>query len=100
MNHHDDTLPGNIEIEQGLIGALLLNNAALDQIGDDLEPRHFSEPLHGAIYDIAAAMIREGRVATPITIKPFLPDNVQLGGLTLGQYLARLAAEATSVINA
>ena len=99
-NNHHDTLPGNIEIEQGLLGALLLNNDALDQAGDDLEPRHFSEPLHAAIYDIAAAMIREGRVVTPITIKPFLPDNVTVGGLTLAQYLARLAAEATSVINA
>jgi replicative DNA helicase len=99
-NNHQDTLPGDIEIEQGLLGALLLNNNALDQIGDNLEPRHFAEPLHGAIYDIAAAMIREGRVVTPITIKPFLPDNVKLGGLTLAQYLARLAAEATSVINA
>jgi replicative DNA helicase len=99
MNNHD-TLPGNIEIEQGLLGALLLNNGALDQIGDDLEPRHFSEPLHGAIYDIATAMIREGRVVTPVTIKPFLPGNVMIAGLTLAQYLARLAAEATSVINA
>ena len=98
--NYDDTLPGNIEIEQGLLGALLLNNDALDQGCDDLEPRHFSEPLHAAIYDIAAALIREGRVVTPITIKSYLPDNVTVGGLTLAQYLARLAAEATSVINA
>src|SRR5215207_7185630 len=100
LNNHNDDLHGNIEIEQGLLGALLLNNDALDQAGDDLEPRHFSEPLHAAIYDIAAAMIREGRVVTPITIKPFLPDNVMVGGLTLAQYLARLAAEAISVVAA
>jgi replicative DNA helicase len=100
MSNDHNPLPGNIEIEQGLLGALLLNNAALDQAGDDLEPCHFCEPLHGAIYDIASAMIREGRVATPITIKPFLPADLMIGGLTLAQYLARLAAEAISVINA
>ncbi|MBX9824911.1 MAG: replicative DNA helicase [Xanthobacteraceae bacterium] len=99
-NDHQDPLPGNIEIEQGLIGALLLNNDALDQIGDELEPRHFAEPLHAAIYDIAAAMIGEGRVVTPTTIRPFLPAGDIGGGMTVAQYLARLAAEATSVLNA
>ena len=60
--------PGNTEIEQALIGALLMNNHALDHVCDFLEPRHFSEPLHAQIYDLAATMIRSGRVVTPISI--------------------------------
>ena len=30
----------------------------------------------------------------------FLPDDADIAGLTVAQYLARLAAEATTVINA
>ena len=52
-----------------------------------------------AIFEIAAELIRAGKVATPITLKTFLGDQ-DLGGVTVSQYLARLAAEATTVINA
>jgi replicative DNA helicase len=45
------------------------------------------------------SLIRAGKIATPITLKTFLQDD-DLGGLKVSQYLARLAAEATTVINA
>jgi replicative DNA helicase len=35
-----------------------------------------------------------------VTLKTFLPTDTDLGGMTVGQYLARLAAEATTIINA
>ena len=41
-----------------------------------------------------------GKVATPITLKTFLPADTDIGGMTVSQYLARLAAEATTIINA
>jgi replicative DNA helicase len=40
------------------------------------------------------------KVASPITLKTFLPADLDVAGLTASQYLARLAAEATTVINA
>jgi replicative DNA helicase len=39
-------------------------------------------------------------VATPVTLKTFVPAETDIGGMTVGQYLARLAAEATTIINA
>ena len=45
-------------------------------------------------------MIRAGKIATPVTLKTFLPPDADIAGLTPAQYLARLAAEATTVINA
>jgi replicative DNA helicase len=92
--------PHNIEAEQALLGAVLVNNEAFYRVSDFLEPRHFFEPLHQRIFEVTAGLIRAGKVATPVTLKTFLPTDVDLGGLTLPQYLARLAAEATSVINA
>src|SRR6201991_1566685 len=92
--------PHNIEAEQGLLGAILVNNDAFYRVSDFLEPKHFFEPLHQTIYETTSSLIRMGKIATPVTLKTFLPADIDIGGMTVGQYLARLAAEATTIINA
>jgi replicative DNA helicase len=92
--------PHNIEAEQSLLGAILVNNDAFYRVSDFLEPKHFFEPIHQAIYETAGSLIRMGKVATPVTLKTFLPAETDIGGMTVGQYLARVAAEATTIINA
>src|SRR5438067_3568508 len=92
--------PHNIEAEQALLGAVLVNNEALYRVSDFLEPEHFFEPIHRQIYDISRSLIRTGKLASPVTLKTFLPAEIDIAGLTLTQYLARLAAEATTIINA
>jgi replicative DNA helicase len=92
--------PHNIEAEQALLGAILVNNEALYRVSDFLEPQHFFEPIHQQIFDISRSLIRTGKLASPVTLKTFLPAELDIAGLTLGQYLARLAAEATTIINA
>jgi replicative DNA helicase len=91
--------PNNIDVEQALLGAILVNNDAYYRVSDFLEAGHFFEDLHRRIYEIASTLIKAGKVATPLTLKTFLGDQ-DLGGVTVSQYLARLAAEATTVINA
>jgi len=92
--------PHNIEAEQSLLGAILVNNDAFYRVSDFLEPKHFFEPIHQAIFETSGSLIRMGKVATPVTLKTFLPADTDIGGMTVGQYLARLAAEATTIINA
>ena len=92
--------PHNIEAEQALLGAILVNNEAFYRVSDFLEPVHFFEPIHQQIYRLARDLIRAGKLATPVTLKTFLDASVDIGGMTVGQYLARLAAEATTIINA
>jgi len=92
--------PHNVEAEQALLGALLVNNEAFYRVSDFLEPAHFFEPIHQKIFELAASLIRAGKVASPVTLKTFLPADLDVSGLTASQYLARLAAEATTVINA
>src|SRR5512140_2720463 len=92
--------PHNIEAEQALLGAILVNNEAFYRVSDFLNPEHFFEPIHQKVYQLARDLIRAGKLATPITLKTFLDANVDIGGLTVSQYLARLAAEATTIINA
>src|SRR5215204_5286933 len=92
--------PHNIEAEQSLLGAILVNNDAFYRVSDFLEPKHFFEPIHQTIFETASSLIRMGKVATPVTLKTFLPADTDIGGMTVGQYLARVAAEATTIINA
>ncbi|MBN9081746.1 MAG: replicative DNA helicase [Rhizobiales bacterium 62-17] len=93
------TAPHNVEAEQALLGAILVNNDAFDRVSDFLRAEHFSEELHRRVFEVSAQLIRAGKLASPVTLKTFLGDH-DLGGLTVPQYLARLAAEATTIINA
>jgi len=92
--------PQNIEAEQALLGAILVNNEAFYRVSDFLEATHFFEAVHRRIYQVAGELIRANKVANPVTIKTFLPTDLAIGEITLNQYLARLAAEATTIINA
>ncbi len=92
--------PHNIEAEQALLGAVLVNNEAFYRVSDFLEPKHFFEPIHQRIFELAGGLIRASKLATPVTLKTFLPADFDIAGLSLNQYLARLAAEATTIINA
>ncbi len=93
--------PHNIEAEQALLGAILVNNEAFYRVSDFLEPKHFFDPLHQKIHEISSQLIRAGKIATPVTLKTFMNDAaIDVGGMTVAQYLARLAAEATTIINA
>ncbi|MCC0020473.1 MAG: replicative DNA helicase [Nitratireductor sp.] len=93
--------PHNVEAEQALLGAILVNNDAYYRVSDFLLDKHFYEPVHQQIYKISTDMIRAGKRADPRTVKTFLPADEKIGGeMTVSQYLARLAAEATTIINA
>lgn len=92
--------PHNMEAEQALLGAIMVNNDAYYRVSDFLNPQHFLEPLHQQIYKVASDMIRVGKRANPVTMKTFLPADDKVGDLSIAQYLARLAAEATTIINA
>ncbi|MGF1659356.1 MAG: replicative DNA helicase [Rubrimonas sp.] len=92
--------PCNIEAEQALLGALLVNNEVYDRIASLIEARHFFEPLHQRIFEVAARRIQQNALATPVTLKPFFeadPGMAEVGGVA---YLARLAGSAVSVFNA
>lgn len=92
--------PHNIEAEQALLGAILVNNEAFYRVSDFLEAADLFEPIHAQIFDIAGSLIRGTKTATPVTLKTFLPADLDIGGMNGAQYLARLAAEATTIINA
>ncbi len=91
--------PHNIEAEQALLGAILVNNEAYDRLSSFLEPAHFFDALHGRIYEAAAKLITAGHLASPVTLKNFFERDEALSEIGGPQYLARLAGAATTIIN-
>jgi replicative DNA helicase len=71
--------PNNIEAEQALLGAILVNNDAFYRVSDFLKPQHFQEPLHRKIYEVAGDLIRLNKTANPVTMKTFLPAEEKVG---------------------
>ncbi|MCE9651072.1 MAG: replicative DNA helicase [Parvibaculum sp.] len=91
--------PHNIEAEQALLGAVLINNEAYDRLSSFLEPQHFFDALHGRIYEASAKLITAGHLASPVTLKNFFERDEALAEIGGPQYLARLAGAATTIIN-
>jgi len=94
------TQPHNIEAEQALLGALLVNNDVFDRVANFVLPEHFYDPVHGRIFEIASQRIRKNALASPVTIKAFMEDDPGLAELGGPAYLARLAGAAISVFAA
>ena len=63
------TAPHNLEAEQALLGAILVNNEACDRVSAFLTPEHFFEAVHARIYEVASTLIRACKLASPATLK-------------------------------
>src|SRR5262245_45061611 len=94
------TQPHNIEAEQALLGAILINNEAYYRISEFLRQEHFYEPVHGRIFAAMHRLIEGGRLADHVTLKVAVQEDGALRELDGAHYLARLARAAESIINA
>jgi replicative DNA helicase len=92
--------PHNIEAEQALLGAVLVNNAAYHRVSDFLVAEHFAERVHGRIYAAIAKLIERGQIANPVTLKNLFDQDGALAEIGGAQYLARLATSMVTIINA
>lgn len=92
--------PHNIEAEQALLGALLVNNDVYDKIAAIVKDIHFFDPVHARIFETIAARIQKNALASPVTIKAFFEDDEGLAELGGPSYLARLAGASVSVFAA
>jgi replicative DNA helicase len=93
-------IPYNLEAEQALLGAILVNNEVLEKVQDFLLPDHFANAAHNKIYAACQTMIEKGQLVTPVTLKPFFQKEKLLEDVGGGIYLSKLAASAITIINA
>ena len=93
------TLPHNQDAEQGLLGALMTDNRAVEKVSEITQADHFFVPVHGRIYDAIAKLVDRGQSATPVTLKNYFDDDPDLTDLGGSDYLAQLAASIIAVVN-
>ncbi|OYW33021.1 MAG: hypothetical protein B7Z41_06605 [Rhizobiales bacterium 12-66-7] len=97
----DSKLPHNIEAEQALIGAALINADAVDVVEGRVAPEDFFEPVHGHIWGTFLEARRMGRsIDMTLTIGALksVASQELFDGMTVGQYVARLASESITVV--
>lgn len=92
--------PRNVEAEMGLLGAILVNNRALERVSEFLEATHFADPVHARIYEVCATIIERGQHADPTTLRHYLENDEAFESVGGVQYLASLATNAVTIINA
>ena len=85
----------NIEIEQIVLGSILMDNRLLPVVSAKISSFDFFEPLHAELHGICETLILAGKTASPVSVVTFMPSDFTIGGLTGREYLARLAASST-----
>jgi replicative DNA helicase len=92
--------PQNAEIEAALLGAILTNNRAHEQVADFLRPEHFYQPAHQRVFAAVAKLIEMGQQASPATLRHYFEQDDELTAVGGAQYLMELATSVFSTINA
>jgi replicative DNA helicase len=93
-------LPQNVEAEAALLGALMIDNRLVEDIGLKLRPHHFFEPLHERIYDAILKLTDSNRIANPVTLKPLFEADEGMKEIGGPAYLAQLTGSGAAVIGA
>lgn len=91
--------PHSIDAEQAVLGGLMLDNAAWDQIVDRINERHFYRRDHQLIFRAMAKLMEESQPLDVITVSEALQkieDQSDIGGLA---YLGELAKNTPSAAN-
>ncbi|MEY5099144.1 MAG: replicative helicase [Pseudomonadota bacterium] len=91
--------PHSVEAEQSVLGALLIDNRAFDNVADRLVPASFYRAEHRTIYAATASLITAGKPADIITVYEVLQRQglaEDAGGL---RYLNELAQSVPGSAN-
>ncbi|EKP94791.1 replicative DNA helicase [Thermaerobacter subterraneus] len=96
----DRVPPQNVEAEQSVLGAILIDREALARVLEILEPSHFYREAHQRIFEVATELFERGEAVDTITLSEALRQRgwlERVGGLT---YLTSLANAVPTAANA
>ena len=99
MDFTPEKLPTNLEAEQAVLAAVLMNNRALERVSEFLMADHFSHPAHKEIYKLAERQLAAGIPFDIITAKNYLDQQGVLESVGGVEYLSQLAGAGTTVVN-
>jgi replicative DNA helicase len=92
--------PTNLQAEQALLGALLANNRAFEQVAEFLTAEHFADPLHGRIFTAIDRRVQANQLADVITLRAEFEHSGLLDEVGGPAYLAQLLSAMVGIINA
>ena len=93
------TPPHSIEAEQAVLGGLLLDSAAWDNVADVLRADDFYRPDHRIIFEAIGFLATQGQPSDAVTVSEHLARSsklVEAGGLA---YLGALARDTPTAAN-
>lgn len=82
--------PHNLEAEQSVLGALMIDKDAIIQIADVLNPDDFYSPSHGKIYETVLKLFNKTQPVDIVGIKDKLQESGDLQNIGGPSYLTQL----------
>jgi replicative DNA helicase len=92
-------LPYDVDVEQALLGAILIDNYSLERVSAALRSEHFYDPLHQRLYEAIERMWAKGHAVTPLTLKAVMEQDAGLAEVGGQAYLTSLARAAPALPN-
>jgi replicative DNA helicase len=92
-------VPYDIDVEQALLGAILVDNYSLERVSSTLKAEHFYDPLHQRLYEAIERMWSKGHAVTPLTLKASMEGDAGLAEVGGHAYLVSLARAAPALPN-
>ena len=94
------TPPHNIQVEQSLLGVMLLSRDAIASALEVAEAAHFYRPAHQHVFDAITSLYGAGDEADVVTVADLLDRNDLLEGMGGSAMLLDLQAQAPAVTGA
>ena len=93
----NNSLPHNLEAEQAVLSAILLNNRAIEFVSEFLRPEHFVHPAHQEIYKLAEKYFAKGIPVDVATTREYLNQTGVLESLGGSDYMDKLSRAGAGV---
>jgi replicative DNA helicase len=91
--------PQNIEVEEAILGGILLDPEAYSRVAELLVPKAFYIPAHGHIYQAAADLHINGKPTDLLNVSNWLADNQLLEKIGGQAKLVQLVERTVSAVN-
>jgi len=91
--------PHSVEAEQSLLGGLMLEQRAWDQIADVVSADDFYRTDHRLIFQTIVRLVDRSAPPDAITVREYLERTGELEAVGGAEYIARLVAETPSAAN-
>ncbi|MNJ91033.1 Replicative DNA helicase [compost metagenome] len=91
--------PQNLEAEQSILGGLMLDREALDQVGDVIQSSDFYKPAHQKIYDAIKELHGKSQPIDIITVTNVLQARNEMDVVGGPEYLIGLLDKTISAAN-